>query len=185
MAKADREEWARRVQRWQESGLTAREFATEMGLKATTLTYWKWRLKTDSTSLDCKPAARSKLARRNVTRSMQFVELNSLTTSIASRDQSSSSSPHVRFAFRTSLMTSRFEACLLSFGSARDPEQRANLRLQRAALLATVLRSARIRSTRAARRGLAKWRSLLLHEQAEQPPEGSLFDRNGFCILYN
>jgi transposase len=43
VARADRDEWAKRVQRWQESGLTAREFADEFGLKATSLSFWKWR----------------------------------------------------------------------------------------------------------------------------------------------
>jgi hypothetical protein len=35
-AKADRNEWARRMQRWPDSGLTAREFASEMGLSCVT-----------------------------------------------------------------------------------------------------------------------------------------------------
>jgi len=39
-----REEWAKRVERWQESGLTSKEFAAELGISANTLTYWKWRL---------------------------------------------------------------------------------------------------------------------------------------------
>lgn len=52
MAKTDRDEWARRVQRWQDSGLTAREFASETGLKATSLTFWKWPLKKDQEVLE-------------------------------------------------------------------------------------------------------------------------------------
>ena len=82
MAKADRDEWARRIQRWQDSGLTAREFANEMGLKATTLTYWKWRLKTDQAAGADTPVVRSKLVRR----SMQFVELKSAATPSAAQD---------------------------------------------------------------------------------------------------
>src|SRR5688572_27597837 len=39
-----REEWAKRVERWCESGLTAAEFAAELGINARTLTYWKWVL---------------------------------------------------------------------------------------------------------------------------------------------
>jgi hypothetical protein len=80
VAKADRDEWARRIQRWQDGGLTAREFASEMGLKATTLTYWKWRLKTDQDSSEGTAVVRSKLVRRKSTRSMQFVELKSVAT---------------------------------------------------------------------------------------------------------
>ena len=36
--------WAKRVERWKDSGLTAKEFAAEVGINASTLTYWKWRL---------------------------------------------------------------------------------------------------------------------------------------------
>lgn len=44
MAKVDRAEWQKRVERWRDSGLSAKEFAAETGLKASTLSYWKWRL---------------------------------------------------------------------------------------------------------------------------------------------
>ena len=39
-----REVWAKRVERWGDSGLTAGEFASELGVNPRTLTYWKWRL---------------------------------------------------------------------------------------------------------------------------------------------
>ena len=42
--RANREEWAKRIERWRDSGLTAAEFAAELGLNARTLTYWKWML---------------------------------------------------------------------------------------------------------------------------------------------
>lgn len=42
--RAGRDEWAKRVGRWQRSGLTARGFAEQAGLNAHTLTFWKWRL---------------------------------------------------------------------------------------------------------------------------------------------
>ena len=42
--RTSREDWIKRVQRWQDSGLTAKEFASELGIKASTLTHWKWRL---------------------------------------------------------------------------------------------------------------------------------------------
>jgi hypothetical protein len=43
-----REVWAKRVERWGESNLTAAEFASELGINPRTLTYWKWRLGRDS-----------------------------------------------------------------------------------------------------------------------------------------
>ncbi len=39
-----REEWAKRVERWRDSGLSCAEFAAELGINARTLTYWKWML---------------------------------------------------------------------------------------------------------------------------------------------
>lgn len=42
--RASRAEWAKRVERWQESGLSAEQFASELGIRARTLTYWKWLL---------------------------------------------------------------------------------------------------------------------------------------------
>jgi transposase len=44
MARTSSEQWAKRVERWKESGLSAKEFAAETGLKASTLAYWRWRL---------------------------------------------------------------------------------------------------------------------------------------------
>ena len=44
MAKTSRAEWARRVERWQRSGLGAAEFARREGLDARQLSWWKWRL---------------------------------------------------------------------------------------------------------------------------------------------
>jgi hypothetical protein len=44
MGRENREVWAKRVERWRESGLTAKEFAAEVGVKASTLHDWSWRL---------------------------------------------------------------------------------------------------------------------------------------------
>jgi transposase len=46
--RTSREEWAKRVQRWQDSDLTAAEFAAEVGINPRTLSYWKWRLGKES-----------------------------------------------------------------------------------------------------------------------------------------
>ena len=44
-AHVDRDEWRRRVQRWKDSGLTAKEFAAETGINAGTLQFWQYKLK--------------------------------------------------------------------------------------------------------------------------------------------
>jgi hypothetical protein len=44
MQRADRTTWAKRVERWKESGLTAAEYAAEIGANANTLVFWKWKL---------------------------------------------------------------------------------------------------------------------------------------------
>ncbi|MEY2935438.1 MAG: hypothetical protein RL033_6187 [Pseudomonadota bacterium] len=43
-----REEWAKRVERWRDSGLTTAEFAAELGINPHSLTYWAWTLKREA-----------------------------------------------------------------------------------------------------------------------------------------
>jgi len=44
MGRESREVWEKRVVRWRESGLSAKEFAAELGVNVHTLTHWAWRL---------------------------------------------------------------------------------------------------------------------------------------------
>jgi transposase-like protein len=44
MARDTREVWLKRVERLADSGLTAKEFAAEIGVNANTLAGWRWRL---------------------------------------------------------------------------------------------------------------------------------------------
>jgi hypothetical protein len=44
MSRTSRAEWAKRVERWKDSGLSAKQYASEIGVKATTLSYWRWKL---------------------------------------------------------------------------------------------------------------------------------------------
>ena len=48
MGPTSRETWAKRVERWKESGLTAAEFAAETGISRNSLSWWKWRLGSDA-----------------------------------------------------------------------------------------------------------------------------------------
>lgn len=57
MARASAEEWAKRVERWRDSGLTAKEFAAETGLNAGTLAHWSWKLRAGS-DVEGKPGGR-------------------------------------------------------------------------------------------------------------------------------
>ena len=43
MARESREVWLKRVERWRESGLSAAEFASEVGINAGSLRHWGWR----------------------------------------------------------------------------------------------------------------------------------------------
>jgi len=45
MSRATRAEWVKRVERWQDSGLTAKEFAAELDVSPSSLTYWKLKLR--------------------------------------------------------------------------------------------------------------------------------------------
>jgi hypothetical protein len=46
--RVERVEWAKRVERWRDSGLTTAEFAAELGINPKTLTYWAWTLKREA-----------------------------------------------------------------------------------------------------------------------------------------
>lgn len=56
MDRESRETWAKRVERWKDSGLTAKEFAAELGINAHSLTWWRWRL--SSPAAASKPRSR-------------------------------------------------------------------------------------------------------------------------------
>lgn len=42
--RASREEWEKRVERWRESGLSAEQYASELGINAGRLKFWKYQL---------------------------------------------------------------------------------------------------------------------------------------------
>lgn len=69
MARETRAAWARRVERWQHSGLTADRFAEREGVNARTLAFWKWRLKRDGAARPATGAAHRRAKR------VAFVEL--------------------------------------------------------------------------------------------------------------
>ena len=44
MGRESREVWTKRVERWRDSGLSATEFAAEIGVNANSLRHWGWRV---------------------------------------------------------------------------------------------------------------------------------------------
>jgi transposase len=76
MARSTREEWAKRVRRWQRSGLTAKQFEARTGIKASTLSYWKWRLGKDGQRAEGLAPRRSQEVPR-----VEFVEFQAAAMS--------------------------------------------------------------------------------------------------------
>src|SRR6266545_3474086 len=76
MAKATRAEWAKRVERWQDSGLTAKEFAAELDVSPKSLTFWKWKLRQTSTREPSTSSHTSRVSQVRVERSpTKFLQL--------------------------------------------------------------------------------------------------------------
>jgi hypothetical protein len=44
MGRASREVWIKRIERWRDSGLGAKEFAEQVGVDVDRLRHWKWQL---------------------------------------------------------------------------------------------------------------------------------------------
>jgi hypothetical protein len=78
MERSTREEWATRVAKWQESGLSAPAFAAQIGVKSKTLIWWRANLVRLATTGSPKRAlARSRDAGNASppVKSLQFVEM--------------------------------------------------------------------------------------------------------------
>jgi len=74
MARASRAVWAKRVERWKDSGLTAKQFAGELGVSAQSLTFWRWKLRRDGVDAEGREVpARKRRARAAATPT--FVQL--------------------------------------------------------------------------------------------------------------
>jgi hypothetical protein len=76
MERADRETWAKRVERWKDSGLSAAEFATEIGVTPKALSWWKWQLGKGEKR---KTAPKRSRARKVALTPMTFVEMSAPT----------------------------------------------------------------------------------------------------------
>jgi hypothetical protein len=65
MARDGREAWARRVEEWKRSGLTAKQFADQRGIKPATLKWWTWKLGREAAP---KQSKRTRAKARTLTR---------------------------------------------------------------------------------------------------------------------
>jgi transposase len=80
MERVSREVWAERVERWRDSGLTAKEYAAEAGVNAHSLSWWKWRLSSGATARGRAPRRRRSIPAPATTSPLTFVEM---TTTVA------------------------------------------------------------------------------------------------------
>jgi len=81
--RVSREEWAKRVERWRDSGLTTAEFAAELGINPHSLTYWAWTLKREAGGekrVWLKKPRKQVVGRKDAVPSAQFVEVKSHTS---------------------------------------------------------------------------------------------------------
>ena len=89
MPKETREVWAKRVERWKDSGLTSEEFAAEIGISAQSLSWWRWRFAKESKeSKEPKPAPRNRRRKQagadtSAASPMTFVEVTAAARSDA------------------------------------------------------------------------------------------------------
>jgi len=73
MDQTKRETWTKRVDRWNDSGLTADEFASEVGISSKSLRWWKWRLGSESRAAGKTNAPPKRTRKKNSP--LTFVEL--------------------------------------------------------------------------------------------------------------
>lgn len=74
MSRTSRAVWEKRVERWQSSGLTAKEFAAEIGVKAGTLSHWKWQLGHEA-RVAAKPKGSQKRSVKRAREPVSFTEV--------------------------------------------------------------------------------------------------------------
>ena len=81
MRRESKEIWKKRVERWGDSDLSAKEFAAEIGINANTLRQWKYRLSKTESPLESAPCiVESVVAEEKFTDSTEtvptFIEFN-------------------------------------------------------------------------------------------------------------
>lgn len=78
MARESRSIWIKRVERWRDSGQSLKDFARELGVNASTLAGWHYRLRAEEqpgATGDRTGASRGRPAASDQTTTVEFVEL--------------------------------------------------------------------------------------------------------------
>jgi hypothetical protein len=94
MERASREVWAKRVERWQDSGLTAKEFAAELDVSPNSLTFWKWKLRQPNNA--ALPRSRRKREAKQTQAPASFLQLVPSTRTARHVDDESSARTQTR-----------------------------------------------------------------------------------------
>jgi hypothetical protein len=80
MVQETRETWSKRVERWKESGLSSKEFSSELGINPHSLSWWKWRLEAEARGKIFAPPPRRAKSRATEKKSapdtVTFVEVS-------------------------------------------------------------------------------------------------------------
>jgi hypothetical protein len=76
--RVSRAEWAKRVERWKDSGLSAEEFSSELGINARTLIYWKYTLSREARGGSPRAGQRPPRQRQQPVSAPRFIEVSAL-----------------------------------------------------------------------------------------------------------
>jgi hypothetical protein len=87
MARVSRADWVKRVERWGDSGLSAKQFADENGVSPQSLTFWKWKLRREAGAHAHVEESRAKSSRAGSRHTTTFLQL---LPTIATQTRSSS-----------------------------------------------------------------------------------------------
>jgi hypothetical protein len=75
MARVSRVDWVKRVERWGDSGLSAKQFAAEIGVSPQSLTFWKWKLRREAGAYARAEEPRAKRAPAGTRPTTAFLQL--------------------------------------------------------------------------------------------------------------
>jgi transposase len=75
MERVSRAIWVKRVERWKDSGLSAKQFAGEIGVSAQSLTFWRWKLRRDSRATERADMPSARKTKREAASAPTFMQL--------------------------------------------------------------------------------------------------------------